>query len=181
MHMVIGMLCNTIFSDKSIHPLALKTEHVMSTCCCRSGTDVLLLLRSSKHNDKTWGLPGGNADKGERILDTAKREATEEMGSMPSCNVSGQILTRCMQSLPACTFGTVKQAMPLFPDCTQQNFAYLLSHFSRHLLQERQAAAEALHGGGVPNGCSCTHGLQAAAEFRAQGGKMVAPGRATFA
>ena len=91
-------------------------EHLIQTCCCRSGTDVLLLLRKSKHNDKTWGLPGGNADKGERILDTAKREATEEMGSMPSCNVSGQILTRCLQSLAACTFLTISQALPLSSD-----------------------------------------------------------------
>ena len=117
------MLRYMVISDKSIHPLALKTEHMMLACCCRSGTDVLLLLRNSKHNDKTWGLPGGNADKGERILDTAKREATEEMGSMPSCNVSGQILTRCMQSLAACKFGTIKQAMSLSSDRTQQKFA----------------------------------------------------------
>ena len=118
MHMIIDMLCNTIFSDKTTHPLALKIEHVTLTCCCRSGKDVLLLLRNSKHNDKTWGLPGGNSDKGERILDTAKREATEEMGSMPSCNVSGQILTRCVQSLAACTFSTIEQALPLSPDRT---------------------------------------------------------------
>ena len=91
----------------------LGIEHVMTFHWCRSGTDVLLLLRNSKHNDKTWGLPGGNSDKGERILDTAEREATEEMGSMPSCSVSGQILTRCMQSLPVCVLWTVGQALPL--------------------------------------------------------------------
>ena len=118
MHMIIGMLCNTVFSGESIHLLALMLEHVMLACCCRSGTDVLLLLRNSKHNDKTWGLPGGNSDKGERILDTAKREATEEMGAMPSCNVLGQILTRCVQSLAACNIWTNKQASPLSSDCT---------------------------------------------------------------
>lgn len=62
---------------------------------CRSDTDVLLLLRNSKHNDMTWGLPGGNAEAGDAsLLDTARREAGEEMGSMPPCNVSGQILTK---------------------------------------------------------------------------------------
>ena len=118
MHIMTGKLCNMMFSDQSIYPLALKMKHVTLTCCCRSETDVLLLLRNSKHNDKTWGLPGGNADKGERVLDTAKREATEEMGSMPLCNVSGQILTRCMQSLAACNLWTKKQALPLSSDCT---------------------------------------------------------------
>ena len=166
MHMIIGMLCNMMFSEKRMHLLVLIIKHVMLTSYCRSGTDVLLLLRNSKHNDKTWGLPGGNSDKGERILDTAKREATEEMGSMPSCNVSGQILTRCLQSLAVRVFGIVEQASPLSSDRTQQRFAWALSHLSRHLLQEGQAAAEALHSGGVPNGCSCTHGLQATAELR---------------
>ena len=79
---------------------------------------MLLLLRNSKHNDKTWGLPGGNSDKGERILDTAKREATEEMGSMPSCDVLGQILTRCTQSTAAYVFWTVEQARPLSRHCS---------------------------------------------------------------
>ena len=62
---------------------------------CRSGTDVLLLLRNSKHNDFTWGLPGGNAESGDAsLVDTAKREGREEMGTVPPCNVSAQILTK---------------------------------------------------------------------------------------
>lgn len=61
---------------------------------CRSGDEVLLLRRNSKHNDNTWGLPGGNAEADDTHLQaTATREATEEMGSIPACNVSGQILT----------------------------------------------------------------------------------------
>ena len=28
-------------------------------------SEVLLLLRNSRHNDKTWGLPGGNAEHGD--------------------------------------------------------------------------------------------------------------------
>ena len=56
---------------------------------------MLLLLRNSKHNDNTWGLPGGNAEPGDAsLLETAQREAREEMGSFPPCNVSGQILTK---------------------------------------------------------------------------------------
>ncbi|KAK9908333.1 hypothetical protein WJX75_006239 [Coccomyxa subellipsoidea] len=59
-----------------------------------SGDEVLLLRRNSKHNDNTWGLPGGNAEADDTHLQaTAIREATEEMGSVPACNVSGQILT----------------------------------------------------------------------------------------
>ena len=62
---------------------------------CRSGSDVLLLLRNSKHNDFTWGLPGGNAESGDAsLVDTAKREGREEMGTVPPCNVSAQILTK---------------------------------------------------------------------------------------
>ena len=30
--------------------------------CLETG-DVMLLLRNSSHNDRTWGLPGGNADE----------------------------------------------------------------------------------------------------------------------
>ncbi len=61
----------------------------------RSGTDVLLLLRNSKHNDLTWGLPGGNSESGDAsLLDTAKREGREEMGAVPPCNASAQILTK---------------------------------------------------------------------------------------
>jgi 8-oxo-dGTP pyrophosphatase MutT (NUDIX family) len=49
--------------------------------CC--GGEVLLLLRRSKHNDKTWGLAGGNADAGETLEQVALRESFEEMGSVP--------------------------------------------------------------------------------------------------
>ena len=56
---------------------------------------MLLLLRNSKHNDLTWGLPGGNSESGDAsLLDTAKREGREEMGAVPPCNVSAQILTK---------------------------------------------------------------------------------------
>ena len=45
---------------------------------------MLLLLRNSKHNDMTWGLPGGNKEEGDADgLATARREATEEMGPLP--------------------------------------------------------------------------------------------------
>ncbi len=56
---------------------------------------MLLLLRNSKHNDLTWGLPGGNSESGDAsLLETAKREGREEMGTVPPCNVSAQILTK---------------------------------------------------------------------------------------
>jgi 8-oxo-dGTP pyrophosphatase MutT (NUDIX family) len=46
--------------------------------------EVLLLLRNSKHNDNTWGLPGGNVEEGDASLfETAKRESTEELGPLP--------------------------------------------------------------------------------------------------
>ena len=67
-----------------------------STCISlrRSGGEVLLLKRSSAHNDQKWGLPGGNVEEGDKdLIDTAKREATEEMGKLPPFDVKGEILT----------------------------------------------------------------------------------------
>lgn len=65
-----------------------------------SGQEVLLLLRNSKHNDKTWGLPGGNQERGDLTLfDTAQREAREEMGELPSnFRVSREQKVTCMYS-----------------------------------------------------------------------------------
>jgi 8-oxo-dGTP pyrophosphatase MutT (NUDIX family) len=46
---------------------------------------VLLLQRKSKHHDRAWGLPGGNAEEADgSLLDTAEREAAEEMGGLPA-------------------------------------------------------------------------------------------------
>jgi 8-oxo-dGTP pyrophosphatase MutT (NUDIX family) len=56
---------------------------------------VLLLLRAGNHNANTWGLPGGNADATDRdLLETATREAEEEMGPLPPLRVLGSILTK---------------------------------------------------------------------------------------
>lgn len=54
---------------------------------------VLLLQRKSSHHDKAWGLPGGNAESedGGSLLVTATREATEEMGGVPSFTVVDRI------------------------------------------------------------------------------------------
>ena len=64
-------------------------------CACRSGDELLLLLRNSTHNNNTWGLPGGNVEDNDTdLLDTAKREAQEEMGALPSATFQNQILTK---------------------------------------------------------------------------------------
>ena len=81
--------------------------HHMATCpcavedvgqCCarrRSNRTVLLLQRRSKHNDGKWGLPGGNAEEADAsLLDTARREAAEEMGDVPDFEVTGVVETR---------------------------------------------------------------------------------------
>lgn len=66
-----------------------------SPVICSSGNEVLLLLRSSKHNNNTWGLPGGNVEHEDtNLLVTAKREAQEEMGSVPEAAYHNQILTK---------------------------------------------------------------------------------------
>ena len=46
---------------------------------------ILLLQRKSKHHDRAWGLPGGNTEERDgSLLDTAEREAAEEMGGLPA-------------------------------------------------------------------------------------------------
>eukprot|EP00879_Flechtneria_rotunda_P010471 GHRR01010947.1.p1 GENE.GHRR01010947.1~~GHRR01010947.1.p1 ORF type:complete len:176 (+),score=60.36 GHRR01010947.1:118-645(+) len=61
--------------------------------CCNG--KVLLLKRNSKHNDKTWGLPGGNVEAtDDSLLGTAIREASEEFGVVPPFETKAQIFTR---------------------------------------------------------------------------------------
>lgn len=52
---------------------------------------MLLLLRNSKHNNNTWGLPGGNQDEADYsdLYVTATREAMEEMTSVPQHDLLG--------------------------------------------------------------------------------------------
>ena len=60
-----------------------------------SDDQVLLLLRSSKHNDSTWGLPGGSVEQNDKTFqDTAEREAVEEMGNLPAYTITASILTK---------------------------------------------------------------------------------------
>ncbi len=75
-------------------------EDVEGFCACRrSNRTVLLLQRRSKHNDGKWGLPGGNAEEADAsLLDTARREAAEEMGDVPDFEVTGVVETRCARA-----------------------------------------------------------------------------------
>ena len=52
-----------------------------------------MLLRNSKHNHNTWGLPGGNADREDdgNLKTTAVREAMEEMTVLPEYDVRGAV------------------------------------------------------------------------------------------
>jgi ADP-ribose pyrophosphatase YjhB (NUDIX family) len=57
---------------------------------------MLVLLRNSSHNNNTWGLPGGNLDQedGGDLMQTAVREAKEEMTTLPHYEVMGQVFCR---------------------------------------------------------------------------------------
>lgn len=77
---------------------------------CRYNNQFLLLLRDSKHNNNTWGLPGGNQEQLDPdLMQTALREGTEEMGSLPEFEVLTEIKTR---SLPGSQALSKKQASP---------------------------------------------------------------------
>jgi 8-oxo-dGTP pyrophosphatase MutT (NUDIX family) len=72
----------------------------------RSNRTVLLLQRRSKHNDGKWGLPGGNAEEADAsLLDTARREAAEEMGDVPDFEVTGVVETRSARLAARCSRG----------------------------------------------------------------------------
>lgn len=75
-----------------LHP----TPHPQQPSLRRCDGEVLLLQRNSKHNHGTWGLPGGNADDTDTsLLETARREAAEEMGpSVPPFQVVAEVLTK---------------------------------------------------------------------------------------
>ena len=73
--------------------VAVRLLNIPTPTCSCSG-QVLLLLRNSKHNDKTWGLPGGNVEEGEELLQAAMREATEEMGHTPEHRIIREIITK---------------------------------------------------------------------------------------
>lgn len=60
----------------------------------RCNDEVLLLLRNSRHNNRTWGLPGGNCDAEDASLqETAVREALGELGTLPPLHLAGECLT----------------------------------------------------------------------------------------
>ena len=54
--------------------------------------EVLLGKRLTKAGLGTWGFPGGHVRKNEKILDCAKREISEELGSKAKVEVSDYIL-----------------------------------------------------------------------------------------
>ncbi len=56
--------------------------------------EALLLLRSSKHNDNTLGLPGGNLDAGENLTQASEREAREEVWH--KFNVAAAFIYACV-------------------------------------------------------------------------------------
>lgn len=44
----------------------------------------LYLLRNDRRNPNTWGLPGGKSNPSENLMETLRRECTEELGFWPA-------------------------------------------------------------------------------------------------
>lgn len=60
-----------------------------------SGRRILVLKRSARvSNPGTWGLPGGQRDRGEAPAVAARREAVEELGGLPPSHVVGALRVR---------------------------------------------------------------------------------------
>jgi 8-oxo-dGTP pyrophosphatase MutT (NUDIX family) len=92
------MLCDLhkqlISSSSHFLGTSIVRHHILQVRAVYSaGDNVLVLLRNSTHNYNTWGIPGGNADieDAANLLQTAKREAIEEMGHLPDLEVKGQV------------------------------------------------------------------------------------------
>ena len=94
-HFSLTCVCQQTICLPLVCMLALQKYSLEGPVTCSSGNEVLLLLRNSKHNNNTWGLPGGNVeDEDTNLLVTAKREAQEEMGSVPEAAFQNQVLTK---------------------------------------------------------------------------------------
>lgn len=62
---------------QSTEPIYIGCELIV-----RKDNQILLGLRGKRrYGAQTWGLPGGHMEHGERLVETARREAQEELGA----------------------------------------------------------------------------------------------------
>jgi uncharacterized protein len=71
-------------SSNDIHKLAKTEQGAGILFVCMDDNTVLLAKRSQSVSEPgTWGVPGGTLEPGENTVQAAKREAIEELGSLP--------------------------------------------------------------------------------------------------
>lgn len=68
--------------------------------------DKILLL---KNNKNIWEIPGGRKDSGEKFIDTARRETTEEIGFCPEFKKIGYFMHEKTKYKFKIYFGIVKE------------------------------------------------------------------------
>lgn len=63
-------------------------------------TEVLLGLRRAKAGERTWGFVGGHQKTGETLLETARREAKEELGNEINLDITEKVVAVRQNKIP---------------------------------------------------------------------------------
>jgi ADP-ribose pyrophosphatase YjhB (NUDIX family) len=108
--------------------------HAAGTLYIAPDGDVLLLRRSSTEKNYAghWALPGGKGEEGETPEQTADREATEEMGSVPE-SASRPKLIDSRVTPNKMAFHTFAQPVPekFVPTLNEEHSGYAWSPFNQ--------------------------------------------------
>jgi len=89
---------------------SLKPGLAVGVLVFNNRNEVLLGQRHSRIGDKTWALPGGKVEKGETVMEAAKRELLEEVGMIAEKTRFISVAFETFYGLDYMTFGVVATA-----------------------------------------------------------------------